>query len=260
MKRLKPFLQKIKKIFIIISITFVATAFFSAMYINALASEYDVDFMYALKLLKNDIKHIIIFIILFLSIFFMVLAPFIIKEEELAKKEPIKTTSNAELDKLINQGKDYILKFKKINIDIKNVQISHYINRIEKLSKEIFKYIKNNSTQISQIRRLLNYYLPTTLKLLESYAEMETLSYKGKNIISSMNNIEKMIQEVLKAFENQLDALYSQKNLYVDADIKVLNSILKQEGLLDDKSDIDFSNEHTKVKIKSCKKTRSKQL
>lgn len=144
------------------------------------------------------------------------------------------STGNKELDKIINEGKEYIRKLKIANDAIPHEQLSESIERMENASFDIFTYVKDNPSKIPQIKKFMNYYLPTTLKLLENYEKLSNQSVKGENILNTMHEIECMMYTVATAFEKQLDALFSQQAMDIGVDISVFDSILKQEGLKDD--------------------------
>jgi 5-bromo-4-chloroindolyl phosphate hydrolysis protein len=79
----------------------------------------------------------------------------------------------------------------------------------------------------------MNYYLPTTVKLLNSYETLSRQSVKGENIRSAMFDIEGMMETIATAFEKQLDFLFGTQVLDLQADMTVMESILEQEGLKD---------------------------
>ena len=83
----------------------------------------------------------------------------------------------------------------------------------------------------SQIRKFLNYYLPTTLKLLNAYDRMGAAGVEGANIDGTMGRIDAMMDKVVEAFDKQLDALFADEALDISTDITVLEQMLAQEGL-----------------------------
>ena len=82
----------------------------------------------------------------------------------------------------------------------------------------------------------MNYYLPTTLKLLTSYEELDRQAVKGENISSTMFDIEGMMETIATAFEKQLDTLFGTEAMDIQADIEVFETILTQEGLKEDET------------------------
>ena len=77
----------------------------------------------------------------------------------------------------------------------------------------------------------MGYYLPTTLKLLKAYETLDKQGVKGENILSSMHDVEMMMDTIIAAFEKQLDNLFQEEALDISSDISVLETMLAQEGL-----------------------------
>ena len=88
--------------------------------------------------------------------------------------------------------------------------------------------------KLPQIRKFLNYYLPTTLKILNAYDRMGAAGVSGENIDGTMDRIEGMMGTVVQAFDRQLDALFGDEALDISTDITVLENLLAQEGLSGD--------------------------
>ncbi len=153
--------------------------------------------------------------------------------EEEVKEEP-KKTGISELDKVIEEGNEYIKQLRFADDVIDHEGISDCIKRMEKAAKNIFDFVKSHPEKVPQIKKFMKYYLPTTLKLLTSYQKLNNQSSKGENIQSTMFEIEAMMHTIADAFEKQLDSLFSQEALDIQTDITVLESILEQEGLKSD--------------------------
>ncbi len=160
------------------------------------------------------------------------------KEAPVIEQAVKSSTGNKELDKVVNDGHDYIIKLKKANDAIPNETLTEYIDRMENASFDIFAYVSDNPEKIPQIKRFMNYYLPTTLELLEKYQTMQAQSVKGENIKNALSEIERMMYTIANAFEKQLDLLFSQETIDIGVDISVFDSILEQEGLKKDKDNI----------------------
>ena len=91
--------------------------------------------------------------------------------------------------------------------------------------------MKRDLKKLPQIRRFMDYYLPTTLKLLNSYDRMSAAGVSGENIDSTLAKVEGMMRTVVAAFEKQLDSLYGSEALDISTDITVLETMMAREGL-----------------------------
>ena len=85
--------------------------------------------------------------------------------------------------------------------------------------------------KLPQIRRFLNYYLPTTLKILNAYDRMDAAGISGSNIDTTKQKVESMLTTIVQAFDRQLDALFGEEALDISTDITVMENLLAQEGL-----------------------------
>lgn len=157
-------------------------------------------------------------------------------EEKLAKERQAQEQENMDpqVQEIVRAGDEYIKKIRECNDAIPGEEISAKIYRIEMLVDKIFNRVQQNPENISDIRRLMEYYLPTTVKLLEAYEELDAQPVQGENIISSKEEIEKTLDTLNMAFEKLLDSLFKDTAWNVSADISVLNTMLAQEGLTKD--------------------------
>lgn len=152
-------------------------------------------------------------------------------EEVEEKPEP---TGNAELDKMISDGNLAIAEMKRLNESIKDEKISRQIDRLEEISGKIFDCVKASPEKLPQIRKFMNYYLPTTLKILNAYDRMGSQGVSGENISGTMERVENMMGTIVTAFERQLDGLFGDQALDISTDITVLENMMAREGLSDD--------------------------
>ncbi len=153
-----------------------------------------------------------------------------IREEKIAAGKML----SPEVQKVIEKGEEYVRKIRKCNDDIPGEEISAKIARIEILVDKIFDRVEQNPKCVSDIRKLMEYYLPTTVKLLEAYAEMDAQPAGGENIQSAKKEIEATLDTLNVAFEKLLDSLFQETAWDVSSDISVLNTMLAQEGLKED--------------------------
>lgn len=167
-------------------------------------------------------------------------------EEEAAEAKKradmaVKQTGDPELDKVIDEGNKYIIALREANDAIPGEDISNSIDRIEKACKGIFEYVREHPSKTGEIKKFMNYYLPTTLKLLKSYENLQNQTVKGENITSTMFDIEGMMVTIAGAFEKKLDQLFESDSLDISADIAVFENLLASEGLTDDGKNISIT-------------------
>lgn len=148
-------------------------------------------------------------------------------------EEPV-STGNQELDKMIADGKKAIAEMKRLDDSIADPTISAQIVRLQELSGKIFAQVEANPEKLPQIRRFMNYYLPTTLKILNAYDRMGEQGVSGENISSTMQKVETMMSTIVTAFERQLDSLFGSEAMDISSDMVVLENLMAREGLTED--------------------------
>ncbi|MGN0984782.1 MAG: 5-bromo-4-chloroindolyl phosphate hydrolysis family protein [Gemmiger sp.] len=124
-------------------------------------------------------------------------------------------------------------ELRRVNDQIPGEEMSDKISRLETVSGKIFAQTRNDPDKLPQIRKFMDYYLPTALKLLQTYAELEAQGVEGDNIRESKRRIEQVMDTLVVAFENQLDKLFQADALDVSADIDVMQNMLRADGLAD---------------------------
>ena len=135
------------------------------------------------------------------------------------------------VDPLLQERQRAISELRRLNDNIADEKISAQIVHMEEVTGKIFDLVAQDRTKLSQIRRFLNYYLPTTLKLLNAYDRMDQAGVEGANIDGTMGKIEAMLDQICTAFDRQLDALFANEALDISTDITVLEQMLAREGL-----------------------------
>lgn len=146
------------------------------------------------------------------------------------EKQPEKQTDMPERD----QYKKILDELRRVNDAIPDEEMSDKISRLEAVSAKIFEQAKSDPDKLPQMRKFMDYYLPTSLKLLNTYAELDNQGVEGENISESKRRIEQTMDTLVKAFENQLDRLFASDALDVSTDIDVMQNMLRADGLTDD--------------------------
>ena len=145
------------------------------------------------------------------------------------KPEPA-STGNPELDKMIRDGALAVEEMKRLDENIEDEKISQAIRKLEQTSQAIFQQVREAPEKLPQIRKFMDYYLPTTLKLLNAYDRMSSVGVGGENIDSTKERVEAIMDTIVAAFDKQLDGLFGAEALDVSADITVLETMLAREG------------------------------
>ncbi len=151
--------------------------------------------------------------------------------------QPMEAWDNPNLSpearKVIRTGKDYLGQIKRSNDAIPGEEISGKISRMELVIDKIFKRVEQHPELIDDLRRFMDYYLPTTVKLLKAYEDMDAQPVQGPNIQKSKQEIEDTLDTINQAFENLLDSFFEDAAWDISSDISVLQTMLAQEGLTD---------------------------
>ena len=107
--------------------------------------------------------------------------------------------------------------------------LSEQIRRLEDITARIFRAAEGDSAKMARIQTFLTYYLPTTQKLLDSYAEFEAAGVEGENLRQAKENIRRTMENIVEGFAHQLDALYQADAMSVDQDIRVMEAMLRRD-------------------------------
>jgi len=153
------------------------------------------------------------------------------KKTEPDAKPEAKTTGNPKIDALIEERGRAISEMRRLNDNIQDETISAQIDRMEETTTKIVDHVVAHPEKLPQIRKFMNYYLPTTLKLLNAYDRMDSTGISGENIDGTKTKIEDMLETIVKAFDKQLDALFRDEAMDISSDITVMENMLAQEGL-----------------------------
>lgn len=149
------------------------------------------------------------------------------------KKEEVnpETTGNPELDALIKERDRAVSEMRRLNDSIEDPAISEQIDHLESTTKKIIAQVVQNPDKLPQIRRFLNYYLPTTLKLLNAYDRADSAGISGANVDGTKGKVEDIMGTIVTAFDKQLDALFGDEALDISTDITVMEQLLAREGI-----------------------------
>lgn len=150
-----------------------------------------------------------------------------------AAEDPRKKLSE-EAKKVIEEGDRYIEEIRRSNDAIPGVEVSNKMYHLENVIRRIFQRVEQHPELIEDLHKFMDYYLPTTMKLLKAYEELDKQDVEGENIKTAKQEIENTLDTINTAFENLLDSFYKDTAWDVSTDISVLKTMLAQEGLTED--------------------------
>lgn len=160
------------------------------------------------------------------------------EEREARKKaEGEKIFSNPHMTEesrqLLKEGRSYIRHIRECNDAIPGEEISAKLYRLEEIMTRIFNQVEKQPQLAADLRKFMNYYLPTTAKLVEAYKELDAQPVEGDNISRTKKEIEETLDTINEAFEKLLDSFFEEKAWDISSDISVMKSMLKQDGMTD---------------------------
>lgn len=147
------------------------------------------------------------------------------KAKEFVDVEPIQEPN------VFDEGKGYIQQINAAKLAIVDSEVSAKVHRIEDTITRIIEYVEQHQEKLPEVRRFMQYYLPTVVKLLNAYHEFERQPIQGENITNAKREIKDALDSINQAFENLFDSLFQSASMNVSADISVLQTMLAQEGL-----------------------------
>ena len=153
------------------------------------------------------------------------------QEEKKQEEKKQETTGDPELDKLIVERDRAVSEMRRSYDSIEDETISAQIDHLEEVTRKIIGEVVKQPKKLPQIRRFLNYFLPTTLKILNAYDRMDSAGIAGDNISTTKAKVENMMGTIVQAFDKQLDALFGAEAMDISTDITVMENLLAQEGL-----------------------------
>ncbi|GIM33718.1 5-bromo-4-chloroindolyl phosphate hydrolysis family protein [Paraclostridium bifermentans] len=164
-----------------------------------------------------------------------------LKNQQIAKEsnneklnEEIYDSEKEEIEATIKIGRSYIEQIKNVRNDLCKEEIAVKLDKLGNIATQILSQVEKNPNKIQEVNKFINHYLPITIKLINSYKDINNQVVQGENIENAKNEIEKSIDLINSAFENLLDNLFEDVVLDVSTDISVLKTLFKQEGLVEE--------------------------
>ena len=157
-----------------------------------------------------------------------------------------KKSYGPEIDPIVEEGNRALSEMGTLYMSIKDTEVRKKINELMRITDKITQDAIADPSDIPQIKKFMNYYLPTTIKLLNAYDRMSAQGIEGENLDKSMKSINEMLDAAIEAFKKRLDSLFEDQALDIETDIKVMNTMLAREGLSGNK-DFEITTERTQT-------------
>ena len=141
------------------------------------------------------------------------------------------------LEAVVAEGQKCIRQIHSANDLLPEEEISAKLDRLETVIIKIFSYVEQRPEKLPDIRRFMNYYLPTTVKLIKAYCDFEQQPVQLQSVVTAKQEISDTLTVISTAFETLLDSLYQDDALDISTDISALKTVLTQEGLVKDNSE-----------------------
>lgn len=153
------------------------------------------------------------------------------KTQEQERQEAEDAKLPAEAREILREGRSYILTIHRFNDEIPGQEMSDKLDKLERTMNRIVEQVRKQPGSAADLRRLMQYYLPTTIKLLDAYVQLDKQEITGENIAKTKQEIEEALDMINDAFENLLDSLFQDMAWDISSDISVMKTMFAQDGL-----------------------------
>ena len=154
------------------------------------------------------------------------------KTEQIEIPEEPVLSGDEKIDALLSEGEKAVGEMRRLRDAIPETSVKQRIEDIITVTDKIFKNLHDDPDDYSQVKRFADFYLPTTIKLLHTYDRFGKSGGSGENIAGTMERIDTALDTILDSYRKFFDSLFENQALDIETDIKVLESVLKREGLL----------------------------
>lgn len=151
--------------------------------------------------------------------------------EYVPEPEPEPVSYGGEVDAILAEASKARTEMERLSASIPDPAVREKIASLVTLSDRIAQDAIRDRSDVPRIQKFQSYFLPSTIALLNAYDRMSAQGVEGENITGSKERIAQMLDTEIEAFQKQLDALYQNDAMDVDAEIRAMQSLLAQEGL-----------------------------
>ena len=153
------------------------------------------------------------------------------KTEYIREPEKPVETGNTEIDALLREGERAVSEMRVASARITDAQVNKKVEEIIRITDKIFKNVLDDPSDYRQVKRFSEFYLPTTIKLLHAYDRLGRSGVEGENITGTIKRIDEILDTIIDSYKKFFDSLFENQALDIETDIRVLESMMKKEGL-----------------------------
>jgi 5-bromo-4-chloroindolyl phosphate hydrolysis protein len=154
------------------------------------------------------------------------------EEQKLRTIDASSVSGNEAAQKVLEEGNSYLIRVREINDKIaESDPMSDKLYKLEEIMRRIFEQVSEHPEKSQDLRKFMNYYLPTTEKLLQAYVKLDSQP-NVVNVKETKRQISEALDTINVAFENLLDDLFQEQAWDISSDISVMNSMMQQDGLV----------------------------
>ena len=150
------------------------------------------------------------------------------------KRQKDDAAVSPEVRELLDKGNEYIRMIREANDRIPGEEVTAKLDRMEMIVRRIFEEVRKRPELAGSLNMFMNYYLPTTTKLINAYEQMAGDPVQGENITAAKREIENSLDTICDAYETLLDSFFRDTAMDVSSDINVMKMMMKQDGLTAD--------------------------
>lgn len=154
--------------------------------------------------------------------------------EELSGEKAQKADGETPVERAVRQGEEYIVVLDRLRGCLEGEaakDVGEKLVRLDAVLESLFDTLRKHPDQLPELEKFMEYYLPTTVKLVSTYHEFAMVEFPGENIREAKKEIEQTLDTINKAFEKLLDDMYEDAAFDVMTDASVLQTMLAREGM-----------------------------
>ena len=147
--------------------------------------------------------------------------------------EDVLTSGDREVDQKLAVSLEALKRLREAAASAQTPTLAKELNRIDEAGRKILAAVAEKRSRFDEVRKFMDYYLPTTDKLMAQYKQLNGAG-SGEMVQKAISSVESSLDMIALAFEKQLDKLYGDEVMDITTDIQVLETMMASDGLTDE--------------------------